>query len=100
MAGLGLADELTRGWTLRIADHLAARALYDRAVMAYRTACREGIVDVTAVRATIAYAKVAARLGRIDEARGLFVAARESPFSSAEIDAVIDAEMAKLGSAA
>ena len=44
-----------------------------------------------------AHATLLSRIGQIERARALLIEARESPFSSAELDAAIDAELAKVG---
>jgi hypothetical protein len=49
-----------------------------------------------AVKVMIAQAKIEARIGGIEYVRELLTAARESSFSTKELDDVVDAEWAKL----
>ncbi|MDC0748662.1 rhomboid family intramembrane serine protease [Polyangium mundeleinium] len=53
---------------------------------AYEAVHRNNAETLLAVKAILAHAKIAARLGAIEEARALFTAARESPFSTKELD--------------
>lgn len=52
--------------------------------------------SLVAVKAMIAQAKLEARMGGTEHARELLTAARESPFSTKELDDVVDAELMKL----
>jgi membrane associated rhomboid family serine protease len=97
MASLDPHDQLSRGWVLRVAENLVSRALLQRAEAAYAAALREGVVDRTAVHATLAFARLLRQLGRADRARELLREARKSPFSSAELDGAIDGELAQTG---
>ncbi|HVK66231.1 MAG TPA: rhomboid family intramembrane serine protease [Polyangium sp.] len=53
---------------------------------AYEAVHRKNAETLLAVKALIAHAKIATRLGAIEEARALFTAVRESPFSTKELD--------------
>ncbi len=53
---------------------------------AYEALHRKNAENLLAVKAMLAHAKIAARLGAIEEARALFTAVRESPFSTKELD--------------
>ncbi|MDI1431666.1 rhomboid family intramembrane serine protease, partial [Polyangium sorediatum] len=53
---------------------------------AYEAVHRNNAETLLAVKAILAHAKIATRLGAIEEARALFTAARESPFSTKELD--------------
>lgn len=52
--------------------------------------------SLVAVKAMIAQAKIEARLGAVAYARELLTSARESPFSTKELDDVVDAELGRL----
>jgi membrane associated rhomboid family serine protease len=90
------AQELPAAVLLRAAGTLERRDWLREAEEAYAAVYAPGIHNLMAVKAVIGHAKIAAYLGRRDEARELFTAARESPFSTLELDNAVDAELAKL----
>jgi membrane associated rhomboid family serine protease len=66
------------------------------AAQAYEALHQGNPTSLVAVKAMVAQAKIEARIGAVNYARELFTAARESPFSTKEMDDVVDAELAKL----
>lgn len=73
------------------------KAGFDRdAADAYEALHRGNAASLLAVKAMIAQAKIEGRIGATEHARELLTAARESPFSTKELDDVVDAELAKL----
>ena len=66
------------------------------AAQAYEALHQGNPTSLVAVKAIVAQGKIEARIGAVDYARELFIAAKESPFSTKEMDDVADAELAKL----
>jgi hypothetical protein len=91
-----LADMLPRPVRMRIAAELEGRGELLFASALYGSLCRDGLVDTLALRAAVAHAEVAIRTGRVDFARALLGAARESPFATADVVANVDQVIARL----
>jgi membrane associated rhomboid family serine protease len=78
---------------LRLGDRLVGAGKGDKAWLAYGSITREGLADTSAVRAALAQAKLAVRLGRALDARALLDAVLESPFSTPGMDEAARAEL-------
>jgi membrane associated rhomboid family serine protease len=79
---------------------LARRAQDLLAAPLFAALYEPALVDLVAVRAAVAHAGLVARRGGAEEARRLYTAARESPFSTVELDREIDDALARLPRAA
>ena len=66
------------------------------AAQAYEALHQGNPTTLVAVKAMVAQGKIEARFGGVEYARELFTAAKESPFSTKEMDDVADAELEKL----
>lgn len=66
------------------------------AAQAYESLHQGTAGSLVAVKAMIAQAKIEARIGAVEHARELLTSARESPFSTKELDDVVDAELGRL----
>lgn len=92
----GVEARMPRALGLRVARHWAASRQAARAAAACERLRRDGLVDETAVRAAVLEATVRQGMGDLAGARALLDAARESPFSTLEIDQMIEAQATKL----
>lgn len=95
----GVEERIPRTLALRVARHFAASKQASKAAAVCARLRRGGLMDETAVRAAVLEAGVRQGMGDVGGARALLVEARESPFSTLEIDQMIDAQLAKVGSA-
>lgn len=90
---------MSRAVGLRVARHLAASNQASQAAALCARLQRDGLTDEIAVRAAVQEATLRSRMGDRDGARRLLREARESPFSTLEIDQMIDTQEARLGAA-
>lgn len=88
--------ELDPADRIRVADRLANRGRLHEAAEIYATVYDLGVRDLDAIRALLGHARVSVKMGRTDEARALLERAKESPYSTVEVDERIDSELAKL----
>jgi membrane associated rhomboid family serine protease len=96
VAAEGRQGELPAPLLMQMAQLLEQRGRIRESAVAYQAVHERALESPMAVKAMFGHAKAAARLGQTDAARELFSAARESPFSTRELDDAIDAELAKL----
>ncbi len=84
---------------LRVARHFAASRQLAKARAACASLRRDGLVDEIAVRAAVLEATARLGMGDAEGARALLAEARESPFSTLEIDQMIETQEARLRAA-
>lgn len=80
-----------------IGQLLDSKGIEREAAQAYEAIHQGNPTSLLAVKATIAQARLEMRIGSPDYAKELLTTARESPFSTKELDDVVDDEMKKLG---
>jgi membrane associated rhomboid family serine protease len=90
-----LGDAVSTEVRARLGDRLVVKGLLDRAWWVYDSVTMHGLPDAPSVRAALAQAKVARRLGRPADGRPLLQAVLGSPFSSAELDEAARGELAR-----
>lgn len=90
-----LGDAIATEVRARLGDRLVVKGQLDRAWWVYDSLTMHGLPDPASVRAALAQAKVARRLGRPGEGRPLLEAVLGSPFSSAELDEAARGELAR-----
>ncbi len=95
-----MEEGIPRATAFVLGEGFARNKKSDCALFAYARVRAEGLTDELAVRAGVAEATVLRTLGRRADARKLLEECRASPFSTVEIDAVIDNQLAVLGPAA
>jgi hypothetical protein len=88
-----LADAVPTATRARLGDRFVVKGSLDRAWQVYGALTSEGLADAVAVRAALAQAKLARKLGRPADGRSLLEAVVASPFASAEIDEAARAEL-------
>ncbi len=88
--------ELPAPALMTMGQTLEKTGLEREATDAYDALHRGNPTSLVAVKAMLAQAKIEVRLGAIDHARELFTIVRESPFSTKELDDVVDEELKKL----
>ena len=93
---LGREDELDAGNRVRVAERLAERDRLHEAAEVFARVYEPGIHDMNAIRALIGHARVSVRLGRVEEARSMLDQAKQSPFSTREMDERVERELANL----
>ncbi len=96
----GLVDAIARDVRYEIASQLARMAERERAAAAFGSITKDGFNDDLSVRAAVAQADLCLAMGRESMGRALLEAARESPFSTPELDVMIDGALAKIPSRA
>ena len=84
---------------LRVARHWAAARQAVKARAACASLRRDGLMDEIAVRAAVLEATLRQGMGDIEGARALLLEAKESPFSTLEIDQMIETQQAKMRAA-
>ncbi|MFO0617295.1 MAG: rhomboid family intramembrane serine protease [Polyangiaceae bacterium] len=92
-----MEDAIPRATAFVIAQGFARHKRLDFARLAYAQARRDGLVDELAVRAGVAEATALRALHRRADARALLDECKASPFSTVELDAQIEAQLAQLG---
>lgn len=90
---------LPRDLTLRVARHHAATRHPAKAAALCARLRRDGLIDETAVRAALLEASSRLTLGDPKAARSLLAEAKESPFCTLELDALIASQTTKLDAA-
>lgn len=95
-----MEDGVPRATAFVVGEGLARARHADVASLVYRRVRKDGLVDELAVRAAVGEASALMALGRKSEARALLEECKASPFSTAELDARVDALLMTLGPAA
>jgi membrane associated rhomboid family serine protease len=90
-----LGDAIPADVRVRLGDRLVVKGSLDRAWWVYDSLTMHGLPDAHSVRAALAQAKVARRLGRPADGRPLLEAVLRSPFSTAELDEAARGELAR-----
>ncbi len=91
-----LAPLVPRGTMVALGERLARRGQPMLAGQAYAIVHADGLGDVHAVQAAIGHATLLIRLGHLADARELLGRAKESPFSTMELDSKMDAQLAAI----
>jgi len=90
-------EQLPPAVLMAVAQMLESAEIHRDAAQAYEALHQGNPTNLVAVKAAIAQAKIEIRLGSIDYARQLLTMAKESPFSTKELDDVVEVELGKLG---
>jgi membrane associated rhomboid family serine protease len=88
--------ELPAAVLMTMAQVLEKSGMERESAQAYEALHQGTAGSLVAVKAMIAQAKIEARLGAVEHARELLTSARESPFSTKELDDVVDVELGRL----
>lgn len=90
-------EEIPPPLLMAIAQLLESRGMDRESAQTYELIHQGNPTNLLGVKAAIAHAKIEIRLGVLDYAKKLLTTAKESPFSTKELDDVVDEEMRKLG---
>ncbi len=96
---INLHEKIPATVRVRLAEHMASTGQHGHALLIFESVVNAGLVDATTVRAAVLAGQLASAAGRRDDARALLEAARESPFSTPELDTAIDRALAELAPA-
>ncbi|HTJ82981.1 MAG TPA: rhomboid family intramembrane serine protease [Polyangiaceae bacterium] len=95
----GLYRSAPRPLLAQLGERLARKGQPMLAGQAFAMVHGEGLTDAIAVQAAIGHATLLLKLGHVADAEELLGRAKESPFSTMELDSKIDAQLAMAGRA-